>query len=297
MAIANMKQLLEAGVHFGHQSKKWNPKMKKYIFGKRNDIYIIDLQKTVGLIDKAYEFVRDLVKNGGTVLFVGTKKQASDAIKEEALRARMPYINTRWLGGTLTNFSTIKVSMQKMIDYENKFETGDFENYTKKEIAVITKKLDKLRKYHSGIKNLADSSRAVPVDALFVVDTVQEEIAVKEARKLGVPIVGIIDTNSDPDFIDYPITGNDDAIRAVKLITSFIADACIEGKKQAEELKSIEAEGEEAEEQKEEIESEGISGNSPEKLKKDEDYDPIQIKDIDIKYDDVYDDDNDDKDE
>lgn len=286
MPVASMKQLLEAGVHFGHQSKKWNPKMKKYIFGKRNDIYIIDLQKTVKLIDQAYEFVRDLVKDGGTILFVGTKKQASDAIKEEALRAQMPFINNRWLGGTLTNFSTIKISMEKMLEYEEMFESGDLHNLTKKEIGIITKKLDKLRKYHGGIKELAESNKQVPVDALYIVDTIQEEIAVKEARKLNIPIVGIIDTNSDPDLIDYPITGNDDAIRAVKLITSTIADACIEGRKLAEEKIRIEAEGEDHEEgvdieEAEESErSEEITLN-----KKDEDYDPIQIKDIDIKYD------------
>ncbi len=287
MSIASMKQLLEAGVHFGHQSKKWNPKMKKYIFGKRNDIYIIDLQKTVELIDEAYAFVRDLVQNKGTLLYVGTKKQAADAINEEAHRAQMPFINTRWLGGTLTNFSTIKVSMQKMLDYEKMFEEGELEHLTKKEIQVHTKKLDRLRKYLSGIKDLADSKRQVPVDALFVVDTIQEEIAILEARKLNIPIVAIIDTNSDPDLVDYPIPGNDDAIRAVKLITSFMADACIEGKNLAKEQATLESEGEDIEEAagKEEKTEEVTSGDSF-FSKKDDDYDPIQIKDIDIKYDD-----------
>ncbi len=287
MSVASMKQLLEAGVHFGHQSKKWNPKMKKYIFGKRNDIYIIDLQKTVELIDVAYEFVRELVKNNGTILFVGTKKQASEAIKEEAERAQMPYINTRWLGGTLTNFSTIKVSMQKMIEYEKLFEEEGLDHLTKKEVQVLTKKLDRLRKYLNGIKDLADSKKQVPVDALFVVDTIQEEIAILEARKLGVPIVAIVDTNSDPDLVDYPIPGNDDAIRAVKLITNFIANACIEGRKLAREIDTLESEGEETQEalSEEGGKEESFSADAL-TTGKDDDYDPIQIKDIDIKYDD-----------
>ena len=285
MSVLTMKQLLEAGVHFGHASKKWNPKMKKYIFGKRNDIYIIDLQKTVQLMDKAYDYVRGLVKDGGTVLFVGTKKQAADSIREEAERAGVPYVNTRWLGGTLTNFNTIKKSVQKMLDLEEKFETGGFENLTKKEVLQLTKKLERLRKFFVGVRELINKPEAKPIDAIYIVDIVAEEISLLEARKMGIPVIAIVDTNSDPDLVDYPITGNDDAIRAVKLITSKMADACLEGKQLAKEMEMAQAEG--AEEAGEKDAGEGQAKQvRKDTVQLDDEYEPTQIKDIDIKYDD-----------
>ena len=222
---AAMKELLEAGVHFGHQVKRWHPKMKKYIFGERNGIYIIDLQKTVKGLEDAYNFVKGVASTGAPVLFVGTKKQSQDAIHEEATRASAFYVNQRWLGGMLSNFSTIRKSIDKLKRFEIMKQDGTLDLLTKKEVAAIEKERAKLEKNLSGIKDMA----TIP-GALFVVDPKKERIAIAEARKLSVPIVAIVDTNCDPDEIDYVIPGNDDAIRAIKLITSKIADAVIEGK-------------------------------------------------------------------
>lgn len=224
MAVISMKQLLEAGVHFGHQTRRWNPKMAKYIFTERNGIYIIDLQKTVKKVEEAYNFVRDLGANGGKILFVGTKKQAQDSVKEEAERSGMYYINQRWLGGTLTNFSTIQKRINRLHELE-KWETdGTFEVLPKKEVILLRKEKERLEKFLGGISHM----RELP-DAMFIIDPRKERIAVAEARKLGIPIVAIVDTNCDPDEIDYVIPGNDDAIRAVKLLTAKVADAIIEG--------------------------------------------------------------------
>jgi small subunit ribosomal protein S2 len=225
MAVISMKQLLEAGVHFGHQTRRWNPKMDKYIFTERNGIYIIDLQKTVKKVDEAYNFVRQLGENGGTMLFVGTKKQAQDSVKEEAERAGMYYINQRWLGGTLTNFSTIQKRTDRLHQLNRWEEDGTFDVLPKKEVILLRKEKERLDKFLGGIKNM----RRLP-DALFIIDPRKERIAVAEARKLGIPIVGIVDTNCDPDEIDYIIPGNDDAIRAVKLLTSKMADAIVESR-------------------------------------------------------------------
>ncbi|WP_373229561.1 30S ribosomal protein S2 [Cohnella sp.] len=223
MAVISMKQLLEAGVHFGHQTRRWNPKMDKYIFTERNGIYIIDLQKTVKKVDEAYNFVRQLGENGGTMLFVGTKKQAQDSVKEEAERSGQYYINQRWLGGTLTNFSTIQKRTDRLHQLDKWEQDGTFEVLPKKEVIILRKEKERLEKFLGGIKNM----RRLP-DALFIIDPRKERIAVAEARKLGIPIVGIVDTNCDPDEIDYVIPGNDDAIRAVKLLTAKMADAIVE---------------------------------------------------------------------
>ena len=225
MSGVTMKQLLEAGVHFGHQTRRWNPKMKAYIFGARNGIYIIDLQKTVRLFKRAYSFVQDTVASGGSVLFVGTKKQAQDAIYEEATRANQFYVNQRWLGGMLTNFSTIKQSIDRMNTIGAVLERPDDTNYTKKELGMLKRQFDKLNKDLAGIRDM----RKIPA-ALFIVDPKKENIAVKEANKLKIPIVGIVDTNCDPDEIDYIIPGNDDAIRAIRLFAARVADACMEGR-------------------------------------------------------------------
>ena len=239
MAYITMKQLLEAGVHFGHQTRRWNPKMRPYIFGARNGIYIIDLQKTVRLFKKAYEFVVDCASQGGTVLFVGTKKQAQDSIVEEATRCGMPYVQHRWLGGMLTNFQTIKKSVEKLKKLEQMFEDGTIERFPKKEILKLDKMREKLERNLGGIKEMEDLPQAV-----YVVDAKQELIAVKEANKLGIPVVAIVDTNCDPDGIDYIIPGNDDAIRAIRLITSRIADAVLEGKAKYEEALQAETDKE-----------------------------------------------------
>jgi len=223
MGVISMKQLLEAGVHFGHQTRRWNPKMGKYIFTERNGIYIIDLQKTVKKVEEAYYFVKSVAENNGTILFVGTKKQAQDSVAEEAARCGMYFINQRWLGGTLTNFQTIQKRISRLKDLERMEEDGTFEVLPKKEVILLNKEKDRLEKFLGGIKNM----RALP-DALFIIDPRKERIAVAEARKLGIPIVGIVDTNCDPDEIDYVIPGNDDAIRAVKLLAAKVADAVIE---------------------------------------------------------------------
>jgi len=230
MSAINMKQLLEAGVHFGHQTRRWNPKMKPYIFGARNGIHIIDLQKTVRLFKTAYDFVVKTVADGYPVLFVGTKKQGHDAVIEESERCGMFFMVNRWLGGTLTNFQTIKKSINRLKELEKMKEDGSINRYTKKEILKMGKELSKLEKNLGGIKNMDEIPGAV-----FVVDPKREKIAVKEARKLGIPVVAIADSNCDPDDIDLIIPGNDDAIRAIRLITSKIADACIEGHAIAEQ--------------------------------------------------------------
>ena len=225
MAVITKKQLLEAGFHFGHQTRRWNPKMAKYIFTERNGIYIIDLQKTVKKVDEAYAFLRDIAAEGKSVLFVGTKKQAQEAIKEEALRANMFYVNERWLGGMMTNFQTIQKRVSRLKELEAMEADGTFEVLTKKEVQGLRHEMEKLEKYLGGIKEM----NKLP-GALFVVDPRKERIAVAEARKLNIPIVAIVDTNCDPDEIDYVIPGNDDAIRAVKLMTGRMADAIMEGR-------------------------------------------------------------------
>lgn len=224
MSVITMKQLLEAGVHFGHQTRKWNPKMKKYIYAPRNDIHIVDLQISAIMIEKAYKFVNDSVKEGKVILFVGTKKQAQEAIKLEAERCGMFYMNNRWLGGTLTNFKTIRSRIDKLNKLNLMEKMGDFEFLPKKEVSELKLKRDKLEENLGGIKDM----KRLP-DVLFVVDPNKEQLAVKEARTLGIPVVAIVDTNCDPDVIDYVIPGNDDAIRSVKLIASVIADAVIAG--------------------------------------------------------------------
>ena len=220
-----MKQLLEAGVHFGHQTRRWNPKMEEYIFTERNGIYIIDLQKTVKLIDTAYNYMKDVAANGGIALFVGTKKQAQDAIEEEATRAGQYYVNHRWLGGTLTNWKTIQSRIARLKELKKMSEDGIFDVLPKKEVAVLTKQREKLERFLGGIEDMP----RIP-DVMFIVDPHKEQIAVKEAQKLHIPIVAMVDTNTDPDDIDYVIPSNDDAIRAVRLITSKMADAFVEGK-------------------------------------------------------------------
>lgn len=230
MSQVTMKQLLESGVHFGHQTRRWNPKMKPYIFGARNGIYIIDLQKTVQLFKTAYNFVADTASSGQSVLFVGTKKQAAEAIQEESERAEMFFVNNRWLGGTLTNFETIKRSIDRLKKLEKMQVDGTINLYHKKEILNLERQMAKLRKNLGGIKEMD----RLP-GAMFVIDPRRERIAVHEARKLGIPVVAVVDTNCDPDEIDYIIPGNDDAIRAIKLMTARMADACIEGRKRYEE--------------------------------------------------------------
>ncbi|HEY0826968.1 MAG TPA: 30S ribosomal protein S2 [Bacilli bacterium] len=223
MAVISMKQLLEAGVHFGHQTRRWNPKMDRYIFTERNGIYIIDLQKTVKKVEEAYNFVKSIAAVGGTLLFVGTKKQAQDSVAEEARRCGMFFINQRWLGGTLTNFQTIQKRIDRLKSLEKMEEDGTFSVLPKKEVILLNKEKLRLEKFLGGIKGM----NKLP-SALFIIDPRKERIAVAEARKLGIPIVGIVDTNCDPDEIDYVIPGNDDAIRAVKLLTAKIAEAVIE---------------------------------------------------------------------
>jgi small subunit ribosomal protein S2 len=225
MAALTMKELLEAGVHFGHQTKRWNPKMQKYIFGERNGIYIIDLQKTLKKFRDAYAFVRDLSAQGGSVLFIGTKKQAQETVFEEAGRCSMYYVNQRWLGGTLTNFTTIRKSIARLKKLEEMKETGEFDRLPKKEVLELEREREKLEKALQGIKTMDSLPSAV-----FIIDPRKEKIAVMEAQRLGIPIVAIVDTNCDPTGIDYPIPGNDDAIRAVRLITARIVDAINEGR-------------------------------------------------------------------
>ncbi|MFV0414324.1 MAG: 30S ribosomal protein S2 [Oscillospiraceae bacterium] len=239
MAVVSMKQLLEAGVHFGHQTRRWNPKMARYIFTERNGIYIIDLQKTVKKLDEAYNFVRDISTDGCMVLFVGTKKQAQESIRDEAERCGMPYVNARWLGGMLTNFRTIRRRIDRLEQLRKMSEDGTFELLPKKEVIKLELEIEKLEKFLGGVKNMDRLPKA-----MFIVDPRKERIAVAEARKLHIPIVSIVDTNCDPDEIDYVIPGNDDAIRAVRLIAGAMADAVLEGRQgeQMEEAEPAEAE-------------------------------------------------------
>lgn len=235
MSVVSMKQLLEAGVHFGHQTRRWNPKMATYIFAERNGIYIIDLQKTVRLMNEAYSFIKDTVAQNKPILFVGTKKQAQESIKEEALRAGEYFVNERWLGGMLTNHQTIKARINRLFELEKMEEEGTMELLTKKEKSILNGEKDKLERFLGGIKNMPELPGAI-----FVIDPRKEKIAVNEARKLGIPVVAIVDTNCDPDEVDYVIPGNDDAIRAVKLLTSVIADAVVEEKQSFEEDETVE---------------------------------------------------------
>ena len=234
MAVVSMKSLLEAGVHFGHQTRRWNPKMARYIFTERNGIYIIDLQKTVKKVEDAYSFLRETAAAGETILFVGTKKQAQDAIKEEATRANMFFVNERWLGGMLTNFKTIETRIKRLKELEKMAEDGTFEVLPKKEVIGLRHEMDKLEKYLGGIKDMPKMPGAI-----VIVDPKKEKIAIQEAHKLGIPVVATVDTNCDPDEVDFPIPANDDAIRAVKLLISKLADAVIEG---AQDTEAVEAE-------------------------------------------------------
>ena len=242
MGVVSMKQLLEAGVHFGHQTRRWNPKMAPYIFTERNGIYIIDLQKTVKKLDEAYAFIKSVAENGDNVLFVGTKKQAGDSVKEEALRAGAYYVNARWLGGMMTNFKTIQRRIARLEQLHTMQEDGTFNLLPKKEVVKLELEIEKLEKYLGGIKDM----KKLP-GALFIVDPRKEKIAVSEAKKLGIPVVAIVDTNCDPDDVDYVIPGNDDAIRAVKLIAGCMANAIIEGR-QGEDAEASAEEAEKVEE-------------------------------------------------
>lgn len=255
MAVVSMKKLLEAGVHFGHQTRRWNPKMARFIFTERNGIYIVDLQKTANQIEEAYKVMRDIVADGGRVLFVGTKKQAQDSIQSEAKRSGQYYVSHRWLGGMLTNFKTIRKSVEKLQRYERMEEDGTFDLLPKKEVLQYQKEMDKLEKNLGGIKDMEE----LP-DVLFVVDPGEESIAVHEAKILGIPVIAIVDTNCDPDQVDVPIPGNDDAIRAVKLITSVMADAVIEANQGSEFDPSVDEYEEEIDEASEdEVEEENLS--------------------------------------
>ena len=246
MSVISMKQLLEAGVHFGHQTRRWNPKMAEYIYTERNGIYIIDLQKSVGKVDEAYNAIKDIAADGGKILFVGTKKQAQDSVKSEAERCGMYYVNERWLGGMLTNFKTIQTRINRLKAIENMAEDGTFDVLPKKEVIELRKEWDKLEKNLGGIKTM----KTIP-DAIFVVDPKKEKICVQEAHILGIPLIGIADTNCDPEELDYVIPGNDDAIRAVKLIVSKMADAVIEANEGAsmDEAEAAEEVAEEATEE------------------------------------------------
>lgn len=275
MGRVSMKQLLESGVHFGHQTNRWNPKMKPYIFGARNGIYIIDLQKTLKMFEVAYNFAVDIVTEGGTILFIGTKRQGQESVRGEAERCGMPYVNQRWLGGMLTNFNTIKKSIDRLNTLDEMLEDESINAFTKKEILRLQKKRDKLEKVLGGIRNM----NGLP-EGVFVVDSRRENIAVNESRKLKIPIMAIVDTNCDPDEIDYVIPGNDDAIRAIKLFSSKIADAVIEGKKKFEERLQAESD----KELQEEITEEGelVESDIPESIEtkdKGPDFDESAVND------------------
>ncbi len=241
MAIVSLKTLLESGVHFGHRTKRWNPKMRRYIFTERNGVHIIDLQQTVSQLEKAYNYIRDLSKDGGVVLFVGTKRQAAPIIAQESRRCEMPFVDKRWLGGTLTNFKTIRSRVDYLIELENRRDRGEFNRLPKKEVLKLNEEIERLERRVGGLRSLT----RLP-DALFVVDTRREDLAVKEANKLNIPIVALVDTNCDPDYIDLVIPSNDDAIRAIKLMVSKMADAVIEGRQLRETLEAEDA-GESAE--------------------------------------------------
>ena len=236
MAVVTMRQMLEAGCHFGHQTRRWNPKMKRFIFGERNGVYIIDLEQTMTRVETAYVFARDLVAGGGTILFVGTKKQAQDPVRDWADKSGMPYVNERWLGGLLTNFETISKRVSKMQEYERMVETGEFEAMPKKEALLLSRELVKLQKNLSGISKMTRRP-----DAVFVLDTLKEHIAVTEANKLGIPVIAVVDTNVDPDVVTFPIPGNDDAIRANDLMCRVIAEAALEGRHMASKKASVAA--------------------------------------------------------
>ncbi len=226
MAVVTMRQMLEAGVHFGHQTRRWNPKMRRFIYGERNGIYIIDLEQTLTRVEAAYRFTRDLAAKGGTVMFIGTKKQAQDPVREYAQMSGMPYVNERWLGGMLTNFETIAKRVQKMQEYERMRVAGDFDAMPKKEALLLTRELEKLQKNLGGIRGMNRRP-----DAVFILDTKKEQIAITEANKLGIPIIAVVDTNVDPDLVQFPIPGNDDAIRANALMSRVVAEAIIEGRR------------------------------------------------------------------
>jgi small subunit ribosomal protein S2 len=271
LAVVTMKQLLEAGVHFGHQSKRWNPKMKKFIYSSRNDIHVIDLHKTIPLIEKAYNFVKEMTAKGGTVLFVGTKKQAMESIEEEAKRCGMFYVNQRWLGGTLTNFKTLKKNLTRMKDIEKMELDGTFEKLPKKEVLTIKREYAKIVKGLGGVREM-NSMPAV----IYVVDSKKEIIAIQEARKLDIPVVGVVDTNCDPEEVDYPIPANDDAIKAIKLLTSLMADAVLAGRQStqpgeisADEI-AVPAELEEAEAVDQEEQMEALAAAAKLKIEPDE---------------------------
>ena len=236
MAVVTMRQMLEAGCHFGHQTRRWNPKMKRFIFGERNGVYIIDLEQTMTRVETAYVFALDLVAGGGTILFVGTKKQAQDPVRDWADKSGMPYVNERWLGGMLTNFETISKRVSKMQEYERMVETGEFEAMPKKEALLLSRELVKLQKNLSGISKMTRRP-----DAVFVLDTLKEHIAVTEANKLGIPVIAVVDTNVDPDVVTFPIPGNDDAIRANDLMCRVIAEAALEGRHMASKKASVAA--------------------------------------------------------
>ncbi len=244
-----MKELLEAGVHFGHQTKRWNPKMKEFIFGQRNGIYIIDLQKTIKIFKEALQFISSVVESGKNILMVGTKKQAQDIIREYSLKSEAFYVNQRWLGGLLTNFQVIRGSVERLMELEEMKEDGRWELLSKKEQSRLEKVLKKLQKNLGGIKEMVE-----PPGAIFVIDSIKEEIAIKEAKKMGIPIVAIIDTNGDPEDIDYPIPGNDDAVRAIELFTSKVSEAILEGKKRRMEKELQEQKKEESPPEREELE-------------------------------------------
>ena len=246
MSVVSMKQLLEAGVHFGHQTRRWNPKMARYIFTERNGIYIIDLQKTVKKVEEAYAFIREVAATGAPILFVGTKKQAQNSVREEAQRCNMFYVNERWLGGMLTNFRTIQARVARLKELEKMFEDGTTEQYPKTEVILMQRELEKLQKNLGGIKDM----KKIP-GAIFVIDSKKEEIAVAEAHKLHIPVVATVDTNCDPDVVDFPIPANDDAIRAVRLLASKMADAILEGRQGQQEEVETTAASEEAEEAEE----------------------------------------------
>ncbi len=231
MPVVTMRELLEAGVHFGHQSKRWNPKMKKYIYSSRNNIHVIDLHKTIPLIEKTYEFVKDTVAKNGTVLFIGTKKQAQEAVAEEAKRCSMFYVSERWLGGTLTNFKTLKKNIARLKEIEGMESEGLFEKLPRGEVANLKREKRKLMRGLGGVREMAQLPSIV-----FVVDSKKEIIAIKEAKKLGIPVIGVVDTNCDPEEVDYPIPANDDAIRSIKLLTKIIADAVLEGREVAKPI-------------------------------------------------------------
>ena len=276
MAVVTMKSLLESGVHFGHQTKRWNPKMDRFIFTERNGIHIIDLQKTSACIVEAYEAVRAQVKNGKTVLFVGTKKQAQQTIEQEAKRCGMPYVNNRWLGGMLTNFSTIKKSLQRLKKIEKMEVDGTFEKLTKKEISGLQKEKAKLEKNLGGIKEMKE----LP-GALFIIDTHKEQLAVAEARRMGIPIIAVVDTNCNPEGIDFPIPGNDDAIRAISLFTSIIANAVIESDNEAG-LKILENLNDE-----DDVTTDAAVKNEDEEIVDYSNYQPTEAKEEDVEEDEI----------